>query len=219
MERKGIHGGWTIRGRHIVFLQLRGCNKEFLDELTSEYKIKDMGIAQWALGIHLIQKDGEATISQVQYAKDLAARYAEHLPTRQCRSPIGAFNLWDPTSYPDQTGTKSEYQEIYTAALGAVTYLMCGTRPDLAFSVALLARFSKCPSTEYWSALCHVLGYIRDTADAAITYRTGFGLSGFCDSNFGSDRVGRPISGRILTMAGGAVLEGGATEASRNVCV
>ena len=44
------------------------------------------------------------------------------------------------------------------------------TRPDLSFAVSLLARFQANPGIAHWSALLHVIGYIKNTPDLGLTY-------------------------------------------------
>jgi hypothetical protein len=40
----------------------------------------------------------------------------------------------------------------YRSVVGSLMYLAGGTRPDLTFSVNLLARYSNCPSEKHWDA-------------------------------------------------------------------
>jgi hypothetical protein len=201
--------GFTIAGVYVddilYFSSLQEANEDFLQELTEQYKVKDLGAAKWALGIHVVQSNNKTTISQAQYAKDLANRYGRYLPTRQCTSPFGAVSTQDLAVEAESKSEESMFKEIYMAALGAVTYLACGSRPDLSFPVALLARFAQRPETKHWEALCHVMGYIRDTAESTITYRKGPRMAGFSDASFGTDKEGRSTSGRVVTLAGGAV--------------
>jgi hypothetical protein len=84
------------------------------------------------------------------------------------------------------------------------------TRPDLAFSVSLLARFQANPGIEHWNALMHVIGpgYIKNTIDYGITYSRDHDISptAYVDSDYGGCRdTRRSTSGYIFMMAGGAV--------------
>ena len=58
----------------------------------------------------------------------------------------------------------------YWAVLGSIMWGQLATRPDLAFSVSLLAHFQANPGIDHRSALLHVLGYIKNTIDYGITY-------------------------------------------------
>jgi hypothetical protein len=46
---------------------------------------------------------------------------------------------------------------------GVAISLCSGTRPDLAYSMNLLARFSAKPSTTHWEALDILIGYLKQT--------------------------------------------------------
>lgn len=98
----------------------------------------------------------------------------------------------------------------YQALVGAIMYLMLGTRPDLAFAITSLSQFASAPSESHWTALKRVMRYIRSSTDLAITYSARdcdeLSLSGYTDSDWGStsnDR--RSIGGYVFLIAGGAV--------------
>ena len=54
--------------------------------------------------------------------------------------------------------------------MGALMYLANCTRPDLAFSVNLLARFSYSPTRRHWNGVKQALRYIRGTTDMGLLY-------------------------------------------------
>ena len=47
--------------------------------------------------------------------------------------------------------------------VGALMYLAVATRPDLAHSVGVLARFSANPGPAHWAALKHLCRYVQGT--------------------------------------------------------
>jgi hypothetical protein len=44
----------------------------------------------------------------------------------------------------------------YLSAIGALMYLGNCTRPDIAFAVNILARFSSCPTKRHWKGIKHI---------------------------------------------------------------
>jgi hypothetical protein len=70
--------------------------------------------------------------------------------------------------------TKSEKKEMegkpYRSLLGSIMWGQLATRPDLSFSVSLLARFQANPGIDHWRALLHVMGYIKNTIEYGLTY-------------------------------------------------
>ena len=82
---------------------------------------------------------------------------------------------------------KQMYDKPYRAVLGSVMWGQLATRPDLAFSVSLLARFQANPGINHWNALMHVIGYIKNTISYGLTYSRDSDLSptGFVDADYG----------------------------------
>ena len=62
-------------------------------------------------------------------------------------------------SSDDENGVGVPYRE----AIGSLMYLMIGSRPDIAFAVGKLPRFSESPKTKHWLAVKRILRYINGT--------------------------------------------------------
>lgn len=50
----------------------------------------------------------------------------------------------------------------YLNTIGALLYLTNSTRPDIAFAVNLLSRFSSTSTWRHWTGVKHVLRYLRE---------------------------------------------------------
>ena len=63
-------------------------------------------------------------------------------------------------------------------------YAMHCTRPDIAFVVYKLSRYTHNPSTEHWKAIARIFGYLKRTKALALTYG-GFPsvLEGYSDAS------------------------------------
>jgi hypothetical protein len=108
--------------------------------------------------------------------------------------------------------TNSERKEMrdkpYRSVLGLVMWGQLATRPDLSFAVSLLAHFQANPDLSHWSALLHVIGYIKNTLDYGLTYSREHELmpTAFVDADYGVCRDTRcSTSGYVFTMARGPV--------------
>ena len=53
----------------------------------------------------------------------------------------------------------------YLSAIGALIYLSTHTRPDIAFAINLLARYSFCPTRRHWNGIKHILRYLQGMKD------------------------------------------------------
>ncbi|OQD64238.1 hypothetical protein PENPOL_c008G04912 [Penicillium polonicum] len=66
-----------------------------------------------------------------------------------------------------------EAKARFATAIGSLMYLMVGTRPDIAFALGLLSRFTSQPQSHHQVALQRLLRYIKATQFRRITYRSG----------------------------------------------
>ncbi|GBO32964.1 Retrovirus-related Pol polyprotein from transposon TNT 1-94 [Araneus ventricosus] len=102
-----------------------------------------------------------------------------------------------------------KHSRIYREAVGALMYLMIGTRPDLAYCVGVLSRHLENPSTEDWITVKRVLRYIAGSYDKGIVYKHKYKqglLECYSDADFGGCKAsGRSTSGIVILYSGGAI--------------
>nr|GFD17237.1 zinc finger, CCHC-type [Tanacetum cinerariifolium] len=58
----------------------------------------------------------------------------------------------------------------YSKAIGCILYVMINTRPDIAFAVRKLSRYTSNSSALHWQALGRVFYYLKGTMDYGLTY-------------------------------------------------
>ena len=86
---------------------------------------------------------------------------------------------------------KEENEELlgpevpYLSVIGALMYLANYTRPDIAFSVNLLARYSSSPTKMHWNEIKHVLRYLHRTFDMGLFYSKTLEPQFFCYADAG----------------------------------
>ncbi|GJV84943.1 retrotransposon protein, putative, ty1-copia subclass, partial [Tanacetum coccineum] len=61
----------------------------------------------------------------------------------------------------------------YSRVIGYLMYAMTCTRPDIAFAIGKLSRYTSNPGTQHWQAIQRVLKYLKKTMDYRLTY-TGY---------------------------------------------
>lgn len=172
------------------------------NKLSNLYKVKDLGIIKNFLGIEIKLSDDGIWIGQSDY----------------CQKVLSLFGMSDskPVSTPMESNVKlmksvdgdiRTDQERYCSCIGALLYLSTKTRPDLAFSVNTLSKFSSDPNEQHWCALKRVLRYVRGTCNFGIWYsKVGFAPVGYSDSDFAGDCDDRrSCSGYVFMLGGGAV--------------
>jgi hypothetical protein len=99
----------------------------------------------------------------------------------------------------------------------SIMFLTNCTRPDIAYAVGRLSRYTHNPSVEHWDAISRLLRYLKGTINNGLSY-CGFLaiLEGYCDANWisDSDEV-KPTSGYVFTLAGGAI----SWKSSKQTCI
>src|ERR1700734_3160464 len=89
----------------------------------------------------------------------------------------------------------------YINAVGSLMYLAITSRPDIAYSVGVLARFNSNPGPLHWKAVKHLLRYCKGTMDLKLVYGPG---NSDADHGGNSDN-GRSTGGYLVKIGSGAV--------------
>ena len=87
-------------------------------------------------------------------------------------------------------------------------WLQVAIRPDLTFSVNMLACFAHNPGIVHWNGLKHVLTYIKGTKHYGITYKGGSSLKPirYVDSDYASCKDTRySTEGNVFVVAGSLI--------------
>ncbi|GJV28930.1 retrovirus-related pol polyprotein from transposon TNT 1-94, partial [Tanacetum coccineum] len=89
----------------------------------------------------------------------------------------------------------------------ARTPIDTSTRPDLAYAVSKLSRYTSNPSYAHWKAITRVLHYLRYNRDYGLHYdKHPAVIEGYNDANWISDiKDSRSTSGYVFTLGGAAI--------------
>ena len=96
----------------------------------------------------------------------------------------------------------------YLSVIGALMYLANCTRPDIVFSVNLLAKYNFAPTRRLWNGIKHILCYLRGTTDMGLFYsrESKQQLLGYVDVGYLSDpHKGRSQTGYVFNCNGIAI--------------
>lgn len=180
------------------------------DEIGRVWEIKDVRETEYFLGMR-VQQDldaGTIRLTQRPYWEHVIHRFSlEHIPPRNTPLPTG-ITLDSNMSPKTDSEREQMHGKPYRAVLGSVMWGQLATRPDLSFTVSLLARFQSNPGIDHWNALMHTVGYIKNTMDYGLTYYRDSDLSpiAYVDADYGGCKdTRRSTSGYVFIMAGGAV--------------
>ncbi|KAF3678630.1 60S ribosomal protein L5-1 [Capsicum annuum] len=104
----------------------------------------------------------------------------------------------------------------YLSTIGALMYLANTTRPDIPFSVNLLARYSSAPTRRHLNGIKHILRYLKGTTDMGLFYPKDCSsdLVGYADVGYLFDpHKARSQTGYVF-ICGGTVISWRSTKQS-----
>ena len=168
--------------------------------LSSTFKMKDLGQVDTILGIKVKRNSGGYVLSQTHYIEKVLEKFS-HLKIKEANTPF------DPSIKLVKNVGRTVAQLEYSSAIGSLMYATQCTRPDIAFAVSKLSRFTSNPNIEHWKAIERVLGYLKRTKDYGLQYsKFPAILEGYTDaswiSSFGDNKS---TTGWVFTLGGGAV--------------
>lgn len=135
--------------------------------LEQRWKMKAVPANSLFVGYCLRRDEQWGTISlhRYAYAREVISRYRLN-ELRPCRTPMDEGNI---LSKDDAAVTDDEKREVadclFPSILGALMWLACGTRADLAQPVFYLARFSADPGPRHCRALKRICRYLVGTVE------------------------------------------------------
>jgi len=168
--------------------------------LESMFEMKDMGEVTVILGVKVIRKGDSILLSQEQYIEKLLRKFGYY-------DFKSVSTSYDANSKLMKNRGESISQSQYAQNIGSLLHLMSFSRPNIAYAVSRLSRYTQCPSQDHWDALTRLMRYLRGTMDYTIEY-SGFPavLEGHSDANWISDsNETKSTSGYVFTLGGGAV--------------
>ena len=167
--------GFAIIAVYVDDLNLVGTPEELtktVEYLMKEFEMKDLGKTKFCIGLQIEHFPNGVLVHQSTYIKKILKRFNMD-KAHSLSSPMVVRSLdvkKDPFC-PCEKGEKLLGPEVpYLSAIGALMYVANCTRPDIAFSVNLLARYSSAPTRRHWNGIQHILHYLSGTTDLGLFY-------------------------------------------------
>jgi len=118
--------------------------KEVKDFLSSNFEMKDLGVAEVILNIKLLRDEGNGGVTLVQshYVENVLSRfgYSECTPAR---------TPYDSSVLLRKNRRIACDQLKYSQIIGSLMYLASAIRPDISFAVGKLSRFISNPGDDH----------------------------------------------------------------------
>ncbi|XP_058775925.1 secreted RxLR effector protein 161-like [Vicia villosa] len=150
--------------------------------MTREFKMTDLGLMRFFLGLEVRKEETRIFISQEKYAKEILKKYK----MESCNPILTPMELGTKLSKVD--GGEHVEESKYRSLVISLRYLTC-TRPDLSLSVGIVSHFMEEPIYAHWKALKRILQYIQGIVSPGMFYSKieDYKLNGYSDNDWCSD--------------------------------
>ncbi|KAL6286505.1 hypothetical protein ACE6H2_010895 [Prunus campanulata] len=178
--------------------------------LNASFDMKDLGQADVILGIQIKRTKDGYILTQSHYVEQILRKFG-HFDSKPAVTPFDAN-----CKLKKHVGDAIAQLE-YSQVIGSLMYVMNSTRPDLAYSISRLSRYTSNPGHEHWDALIRVLRYLKNTMSYGLHYtRYPPVLEGYSDANWISDNTEtKSTSGYVFTLGSAAV----SWKSSKQTCI
>jgi hypothetical protein len=170
--------------------------QDIKDALHNTFKIKDLGLLKYFLGIEVAHSKQGISLCQRKYCLDLLDDSG-----MMCSKPASTPS--DPSNKLHQD-TSEPYPDIpsYRRLVGRLLYLNA-TRPDITFSTQQLSQFLSKPTMAHFKAATRVLRYLKTCPGRGIVMPRDsvIHLQGFSDADWaGCIKTRRSIYGQCFLL-------------------
>jgi len=146
--------GFTIIAVYVDDLNIIGSPEEIEKTaklLNKEFEMKDLGVTKLCLGLQIEHLYNGIFVHQSNYIQKMLKRFnmdkAHPLSTPMV---VRSLDIKNDHYRPQEKNEKILGPEVpYLSAIGALMYLANNTRPDISFSVNVLARYSSNPTRRH----------------------------------------------------------------------
>ncbi|RVW17127.1 Retrovirus-related Pol polyprotein from transposon TNT 1-94 [Vitis vinifera] len=203
-EKKDTEHGYVIVCLYVNDMLIVGSDDKMITStknmLNSRFDMKDMGLADVILGIKIKRTSDELILSQSHYVDKILGKFDKD-NSGVARTPV------DVTLRLSKNKSESVSQVEYSRVIGSLMYLMSCTRPDIAYAISKLSRYTSNPGAKHWQGIIRVLKYLRFTRDYGLHYtRYPAVLEGYSDANWISNvKDSKSHSGYVFTLGGAAM--------------
>lgn len=156
------------------------------DYLRRHFDMKSLGQLRYFLGLEISDSADGIYLSQAKYASDLISR-AGMTDSKTASTPLEGNCHLTPLD-----GSPLADPTLYRQLVGSLIYLTV-TRPDIAYAVHVVSQFMSAPRTSHYSAVLHILRYVRGTLLHGLHFSADSSLllTGFSDADWAGDPTDR----------------------------
>ena len=135
-------------------------------DLKDNFTMTDLCEMKKILGIQVVrdQQAGTLKILQSTYIDKILAHF-----NMTDANPVST-PLYESVKLEDTKEQVDDPTMPYAKAIGSLMYAAIQTRLDISFTVQHLSQYTTNPTQDHWTAVKHVLQYLKGTRDEGIVY-------------------------------------------------
>lgn len=179
--------------------------REYKNKLQTKFCMTDLGPLGFYLGMAITRDRPNRIlrISQKSYFEALL-KSLDLWDIKTVDTPMSDKDIGD---IPKEHEALASFKTKYQSAIGSIMYGMLGTRPDIAYAVSVVSRYSSNPTETHWKAVQRILRYIKGTLNYQLVFEGPLRkLVGYSDSDWAGDKsTRRSTSGFIFNIGSGAI--------------
>ena len=188
-------------------------------DLGAVFKLTDEGECKYYLGMNITRKGEFIHMSQETYFIQALKEYGlwdtytkpSPLDPKQKLAKYGIAEASD--TFPPQDysvpACDPKFKTLYQSKVGKLNFPANITRPDLAFSIGYVARYSANPTQAHMDAVDHIFAYVKGTLGVGLKMKlstTALTLEGYVDSDFaGCADTRKSTTGWIFFLGGSPI--------------
>ena len=137
----------------LSFSNLDAGNDQIEADLKSKFEVNMIGNPSMILGIKLIQKPNQITLSQTHFIDSLLKKFGLE-NANPVTTPLGPnVNLNNDEMEDESNNQSEEVSHGYATLIESLMYLAPGTQPDITYAVNKLVQFTQLPKPKHWTAV------------------------------------------------------------------
>ena len=161
----------------------------------ARFKMSDLGLLTWYLGMHCIQFPQSISIDQTQYISSKIEAF--NFTKWEC----GTLLLFNFQELLDNDEGALESAFPYRYAVGSLIHVMRSTRPDIAVAVSIVSRYLDCPTKVHCNLVPRIYQYLSRTKDIGLILKDGITTRvRYSDASYANSYEARSISGYALML-------------------
>ena len=155
---KNTERGFVIICLYVDDILIMGSNNEIIKTIkemfNNKFEMKDLGVADVILGIKISKTSYGLILSQSHYIEKIIKKFKQN-DSSPMRTPV------DVNLHLSKNNGKSLSQQEYAQAIGSRMYVMNCTRPNIAYAVSKLSRYTSNQGPDHWKTIVRVLRYFE----------------------------------------------------------